>query len=76
MKSAAQVAAELKPRRDCFAGALQDVESLERAVANLENGDATVESFASWTRLIFGQRRELLELAIRQFDDALEGYKP
>lgn len=75
MKSAADVVAELKPRRECFVGALEDCESLERAVANLESGQATIESFGSWTRIIFAQRRELLELAIRQFDEALEGYE-
>lgn len=61
----------LLPRRACFEGALQDVIALERALANLESGDATPESFASWARAIFGVRRELLELAIRQFDEAV-----
>lgn len=75
VKTAADVVEQLRPRRECLQGALQDVEALERAVANLESGQATVESFASWTRMIFGQRKELLDLAARQFDDALDGYQ-
>lgn len=63
----------LRDRRQCFEGALTDVDSILTACANLEAGKATPDGFASFVKLTAEGRKPLLELAIRQVDEALGG---
>lgn len=69
---AAWTVARLAPRRACLEGAKQTLESVQATLANAESLELARASLDAQIR----ERLDLLDLALRQFDDALAGREP